>query len=78
MVIAANAGAVAHPDWYYNLMATSQVTIEVGNERFTAQTSIAQGAERERLVAMVHYYAAQQIKTSRVIPVVIFTKTVSD
>ncbi len=74
VVIAANAGAPAHPDWYYNLLASPQVTLEVGPERFQALASVAEGAERERLAALVPYYPAQQEKTTRVIPVVVFER----
>src|SRR5262245_49363786 len=36
VVIAADAGADKHPDWYYNLLAHPHVTVEVGAERFPA------------------------------------------
>lgn len=74
VTIAANAGAVAHPDWYHNLLANPLVTVELGSERFQARASVAEGAERERLASMVPYLPAQQQKTSREIPVVVFTR----
>jgi deazaflavin-dependent oxidoreductase (nitroreductase family) len=78
IVIAANAGAPAHPDWYYNLLANPTVTIELGSERFQARAITAEGAERDRLLAksveILPYFAAQQEKTSRVIPFVIFER----
>lgn len=74
IVIAANAGAPAHPDWYHNLLAHPEVTIELGGEQFQARASTAEGAERERLAALVPYYPAQQQKTSRQIPVVVLTR----
>ncbi len=74
VTIAANAGAVAHPDWYHNLLAQPLVTVELGRERFQARASIAEGAERERLASLVPYLPAQQQKTSREIPVVILTR----
>ena len=77
-VLAANAGAATHPDWYYNLTANSLVTIELGSERFPARASIAQGAERERLAAMISWYAAQQTKTNRVISIVLFERTTAE
>jgi len=73
IVIAANAGAPTHPDWYYNLLAHPEVTLEIGSERFTAQATIADVAERSRLIALVPYFNAQQEKTSRVIPIVVLT-----
>ena len=74
VVIAANAGAPAHPDWYYNLLANPQVTVELGSERFPARATVAEGAERERLASLVPYLPAQQEKTSREIPVVVLTR----
>src|SRR5271165_1293907 len=60
VVIAANAGADRHPDWYYNLLAHPQVVVEVGSERFEATARTAELDERERLAAMIPYFAAQQ------------------
>jgi deazaflavin-dependent oxidoreductase (nitroreductase family) len=78
IVIAANAGAPTHPDWYYNLLAHPEVTIEIGNERFVARATVADEVERTRLIALIPYFNAQQEKTSRVIPVVIFTPNRGD
>jgi deazaflavin-dependent oxidoreductase (nitroreductase family) len=74
VTIAANAGAVAHPDWYHNVLAQPLVTVELGSERFQSRASIAEGAERERLASLVPYLPAQQQKTSREIPVVVLTR----
>jgi deazaflavin-dependent oxidoreductase (nitroreductase family) len=73
-VIAANAGAEKHPDWYHNLTAQPQVVVEVGTERFAATARVAQGDERERLIAQIPYFAAQQVKTEREIPVVVLER----
>jgi deazaflavin-dependent oxidoreductase (nitroreductase family) len=73
-VIAANAGADKHPDWYYNLLAHPRVVVEVGSERFEALARTAEGDEREHLVAIIPYFAAQQVKTERVIPVVVLER----
>jgi deazaflavin-dependent oxidoreductase (nitroreductase family) len=72
VVIAANAGAHMHPDWYYNLLAHPETTVELGAERFAARAIIANAAERERMIAanVVPYFPAQQEKTSREIPFV--------
>ena len=78
IVVAANAGAPAHPDWYYNLLANPDVTVEVGADRFAARASVAQGVDREGLVArqaeIVPWLPAQQAKTSREIPVVVLER----
>jgi len=72
VVIAANAGADKHPDWYYNLLAHPDVTVELGEERFAARAIIANATERERLIVsnVVPYFPGQQEKTSREIPFV--------
>jgi deazaflavin-dependent oxidoreductase (nitroreductase family) len=77
VVIAADAGADKHPDWYYNLLAHPAVTVEVGAERFSARAVIANAAERERLIQsnVVAYFAAQQEKTSRKIPFVFLDRS---
>ncbi len=78
VVAAANAGAPAHPDWYFNLVANPEVTIEVGSERFQARARTAEGAEREQLLArqaeIVPWLPAQQAKTVREIPIVVFER----
>jgi deazaflavin-dependent oxidoreductase (nitroreductase family) len=73
-VIAADAGADRHPSWYHNLLAHPRVVVEVGSERFEATARTAEGDERERLIAMIPYFAAQQVKTERVIPVVVLER----
>ena len=78
VVVAANAGAPAHPDWYHNLLAHPDVTVEVGPERFAARARIAEGAEREGLIArqaeIVPWLPAQQAKTTRQIPIVVLER----
>jgi deazaflavin-dependent oxidoreductase (nitroreductase family) len=46
LVIASNAGAPKHPDWYRNLVADPAVTVEVDAERFetTAEVPERRGA----------------------------------
>lgn len=50
-IFASKAGAPTNPDWYYNLMAAGQATVEVGTS--TSQVSVAEvsGAERDRIYA---------------------------
>ncbi|HST50128.1 nitroreductase family deazaflavin-dependent oxidoreductase [Jatrophihabitans sp.] len=79
LVIASNIGAPKHPDWYVNLAANPRVTVEVGDERYEAVASTAEGAERERLWSMIKqeypFFAEHEQLTSREIPVVILTRT---
>jgi deazaflavin-dependent oxidoreductase (nitroreductase family) len=74
LVFASNAGQPKHPDWYHNLLANPQVTVETGTKTFAAIAVPLHGEERDRLYAergkRVPDYAEYQVKTDRVIPVV--------
>jgi deazaflavin-dependent oxidoreductase (nitroreductase family) len=48
--------ARTHPDWYHNLRAAPEATVEVGEERFRARAAFPEGGERQRLFDR---YAAQ-------------------
>ena len=78
IVIASKGGSATHPDWYYNLVAHPEVTVEVGSERFRARARIAAGEERQRLfnqqAALMPYFAGYQKKTKRQIPVIILER----
>src|SRR5579862_9101860 len=73
-VFASKAGADTNPDWYHNLIAHPDVTVELGDDTYHAQASPITGAERDRIYAeQAHRYpgfAEYQAKTERVIPVV--------
>ncbi len=51
-VIASKAGATDNPDWYYNLRANPDVTVEYLTETFDATAVQIDGAERDRLYAL--------------------------
>jgi deazaflavin-dependent nitroreductase family protein len=78
VIIASKGGAPTNPDWYYNLVAHPQVTVEVGTEQFTARASLATEPERTRLydkmVEMMPGFADYQKKTTRIIPVIILSR----
>jgi len=77
VVFASKAGAPTNPDWYHNLKAQPDVTIEVGTQKMDAVAQEATGEERDRLYRMMAEQAPQfgeyEKKTSRVIPVIILT-----
>lgn len=77
VIIASKGGAPTNPDWYYNILAHPQVTVEVGTEQFTARASVAVEPERTRLydkmVERMPGFGEYQKKTTRIIPVVILT-----
>ena len=73
-VFASKAGAPTNPDWYYNLVAHPEVTVELGTDRFEAVATPVDRAERDRIYAeqASRYpgFAEYEAKTDRVIPVV--------
>lgn len=75
VIIASKAGAPSNPDWYYNVVANPDVTIEVGTEELQAQASVADEPERselyEKMVAVAPGFDEYRQKTDRTIPVVI-------
>jgi deazaflavin-dependent oxidoreductase (nitroreductase family) len=75
VVIAAKRGEPTNPDWYHNLVANPNVTVEVGDETFRAVAHVAQGEERQRLfdelAAQRPNFREFQSKTSRQLPVVV-------
>jgi deazaflavin-dependent oxidoreductase (nitroreductase family) len=48
LAIASKGGAVKHPEWYHNVLAHPDVTVEVGDEKFETTARILTGAEREK------------------------------
>jgi deazaflavin-dependent oxidoreductase (nitroreductase family) len=74
VVIASKGGAPSNPDWYYNILAHPEVTLEVGTERFNAHATVPERQERDRIFANVAKQAPgfgeYQQNTSRIIPVV--------
>jgi deazaflavin-dependent oxidoreductase (nitroreductase family) len=74
LVLASNAGAPKAPDWYHNLVADPRVTVEIGEEIYHADAVVTEGAERERLWAMITehfpFFAEHQAKAGRDIPVI--------
>jgi deazaflavin-dependent oxidoreductase (nitroreductase family) len=74
LIIASNAGAPRHPDWYHNLVAHPQVTVEVGTETYTAIATVITAEERERLWASLleqyPFFADHQAGVARQIPIV--------
>lgn len=78
MVIASNNAAPRHPDWYYNLVANPDVTVELGADRYAAHATIYEGAARAAILELVRervpFFESQQAKTEREIPIVILER----
>ena len=79
VIIASKAGAPSNPDWYYNLVANPEVTVELGTETFQAKASVVTGEERQRLYdaqgELMPNFKEYAEKTTREIPVVVLTRT---
>jgi deazaflavin-dependent oxidoreductase (nitroreductase family) len=73
LVIASAAGSPKNPDWYHNLKAHPQVTVEVGTETFPVRVEELPPTERDEkwreITAVAAGFATYQEKTDRVIPV---------
>jgi deazaflavin-dependent oxidoreductase (nitroreductase family) len=48
-VFATKAGAPSNPDWYYNLTAAGEGSVEVGTETYRVTVHELTGAERDRV-----------------------------
>jgi deazaflavin-dependent oxidoreductase (nitroreductase family) len=79
LVFASKAGAPTNPDWYHNLVAHPDASVEVGEETFAVRATVLVGAERDRLFAEQSQrypgFKDYESKTTRVIPVVALTRT---
>jgi deazaflavin-dependent oxidoreductase (nitroreductase family) len=78
VIIASKGGAPTHPDWYHNLIANPEVTLEVGTEAFQANARVTEGEERTRLydamAEQMPFFAEYQRNTERVIPLVVLKR----
>jgi deazaflavin-dependent oxidoreductase (nitroreductase family) len=79
VVIASKGGSASHPDWYLNIEADPEVTIEHAGETFRARASVAHEPERTRLfdqqAAVMSFFDGYRRRvTAREIPVVIFER----
>jgi len=78
-LVASRGGSPTHPVWYHNLTADPEaVVIQDGPEPFDAQVREVSGDERglwwDRAVAAFPPYAEYQVKTDRLIPVLVATR----
>ena len=80
-VFASKGGAPTNPDWYHNLIANADVTVEIGADTFPARARVAEGEERERIWERQKHdwpgFAAYDEKTKgiRDIPVIVLDRT---
>lgn len=79
VVIASKGGSPTHPDWYHNLVANPEVTIEHRGETFRARAYTADEPERTRLfdqqAALMPFFDEYRRQVAaRQIPVVVFER----
>jgi deazaflavin-dependent oxidoreductase (nitroreductase family) len=74
VVAASKSGAPTNPQWYYNVLANPEVTVEADGQKFRARATEVTGEERQRLWDQ-HADERPEFKeypkiTDRVIPVI--------
>jgi deazaflavin-dependent oxidoreductase (nitroreductase family) len=78
VVFASKGGAPTNPDWYHNVRANPEASVELGTERFPVRARVATGEERDALYAeqsrRYPQFAEYQAGTERTIPVVILER----
>jgi F420H(2)-dependent quinone reductase len=81
LAIASKGGSVNHPEWYFNVLAHPDVTVEVGDEIFETTARILTGTEREKAfekaVEVFPPYGKYQKKAPREIPVIALERPVN-
>jgi deazaflavin-dependent oxidoreductase (nitroreductase family) len=74
IIVASKGGAPTNPDWYHNLVANPEATVEIGTEKFQARAIVVGEPERtqlfERIATSNPGFGEYQKKTTRVIPLV--------
>jgi deazaflavin-dependent oxidoreductase (nitroreductase family) len=77
VVFASKGGAPTNPDWYHNLKAHPDVSIEVGTETLDVAASELTGEERDRIfraqAERAPQFADYEKNTDRRIPVISLT-----
>jgi len=77
-VIASNAGAQQDPDWYRNLVAAPEVTVEIGDDTYPATATPLTGtdlaARWTEIKQAYPFFADHETKAGRAIPVVELTR----
>lgn len=79
VIVASFAGAANNPPWYHNLLANPDVSVELGEEQVSMRATVAEEPERTRLydemAAQMSAFTEYQAKTTRVIPVILLTRS---
>jgi deazaflavin-dependent oxidoreductase (nitroreductase family) len=77
-VFASKAGAPTNPDWYHNLVANPDASVEVGTETIPVRARVLDDAEREPIWSTQKQrypgFAEYEQKTTRQIPVLLLER----
>ena len=78
IIIASNAGATKHPDWYHNLLAHPEVTVEFGIDTYSTAARVIEGTERQqlwkRIAERYPFFVDHQTKITREIPLIALSR----
>jgi deazaflavin-dependent oxidoreductase (nitroreductase family) len=73
-VFASKGGAPTNPDWYHNLLAHPDVTVEIGDQTLQAVAQPVTGEEHDQIYARwaerYPQFREYQEKSTRIIPVI--------
>lgn len=82
VAVASKGGAPEHPAWYSNLRANPHITLQDGTQAWPAVAREITGDEREqwwpRCVEAYPPYADYQVKTDRLIPLLLLERVEQD
>ncbi|MCW2963555.1 MAG: nitroreductase family deazaflavin-dependent oxidoreductase [Actinomycetia bacterium] len=78
-IFASKGGAPTNPDWFHNLVANPNASIEIGTERYDVTARVTTGEERERIwaaqkEAFPNFAEYETTSGGREIPVVVLDK----
>jgi deazaflavin-dependent oxidoreductase (nitroreductase family) len=77
-IFGSKAGAPTDPDWYRNLAANPEVTVEIDGETVPMCARVAEGEERTRIFdwqkQVMPGFAEYEAKAGRPIPVVVLSR----
>jgi deazaflavin-dependent oxidoreductase (nitroreductase family) len=78
-VFASKGGAPTNPDWFHNVVANPNTSIEIGTERYDVTARVATGEERNRIweaqkKAFPNFAEYESKSGGREIPVVVLDK----
>jgi deazaflavin-dependent oxidoreductase (nitroreductase family) len=78
LIFGSKGGAPTHPDWYRNLVAHPETTVEIGSDTLAVRAREVEGEEYDRLwrdqTARMPGLADYQAKTTRRIPLLVLER----